>query len=507
MTFFNKNIKGDPNEHYRRIQLRVLYSFCMIIIIVSMFLTSIILEQSSKTMQKKVASLVAANSRQLQLNINSYLREVESTASLLFADESYYAYDATDETLDEYDKVVTEEKIVDRIVDIGLMENFSDFSIVYANDHTVGWLSKTTAGVFPDGGIYDTFEHYITNDKTESGWAFGVGGNTDRLYYVKRLNPDAILVASFYSKELNSVFEYPEELKGMTIRLINDEESILYSSEKTEIGQVLPKEIAAMMTDESNFTSINESYLLTSNQCTNGWRVVCTVSMDTIMEEYIQLKHSVYLTTAICVLIFIIAGMLILHKVTKPVDGLVSNLENKATVDELSGVYNKRAFEEQVNKFLAQAKSSDIKLFIMFDVDNFKQVNDRLGHAKGDFAIARMGHLLNRKLDSEGIIGRLGGDEFAYYKTFEQENPETIRNDVIFMMDDLLTAFAQEFMREHELCDVSLSAGVWLTDGSILFDDLYKKADSALYISKRNGKHQYTIYEEGMEDHAYENEK
>ena len=48
-----------------------------------------------------------------------------------------------------------------------------------------------------------------------------------------------------------------EELKGMTIRLINDEESILYSSEKTEIGQVLPKEIAAMMTDESNFTSIN----------------------------------------------------------------------------------------------------------------------------------------------------------------------------------------------------------------------------------------------------------
>ena len=118
-----------------------------------------------------------------------------------------------------------------------------------------------------------------------------------------------------------------------------------------------------------------------------------------------------------------------------------------------------------------------------------------------------MGHLLNRKLDSEGIIGRLGGDEFAYYKTFEQENPEMVRNDVISMMDDLLTAFVQEFMKEHELCDVSLSSGVWLTDGSILFDDLYKKADSALYISKRNGKHQYTIYDEGMEDHAYENEK
>lgn len=48
----------------------------------------------------------------------------------MFADEKYYAYDATDESMDEYHRVVSEEEITDRIVDIGLMENFSDFSIL-----------------------------------------------------------------------------------------------------------------------------------------------------------------------------------------------------------------------------------------------------------------------------------------------------------------------------------------------------------------------------------------
>ena len=502
MRFFKSKTKKDENENYRRMQFRIMYSFGLIIIVVSAVLAGVILERSSTVMRQKVASLVATDSHQLQLNINSYLKKVESTASLMFADEKYYAYDATDESMDEYHRVVSEEEITDRIVDIGLMENFSDFAILYSNDHSVGWLSKTTSGAFTNGGIYDTFAGCITNQKVDSGWAFGVGGNTDRLYYVKRLNPHAILVASFYSKELNSVFKYPEELKGITIRLINDEKQILYSSGKQEIGEKLPKEAAAMLVDESNFTAMNKKYLITSNQCSNGWRVVCSVSMNKIMKENDQLKRSVFLITAICVLIFISVGMIILKRATQPVDGLVSKLENEATIDALSGVCNKRAFQTQVVEELGRMAPENIKLFVMFDIDNFKQVNDKLGHAQGDLAIARMGRLLQENLDAAGTIGRVGGDEFSYYRSFRKEDMEYARARMTADMDGLLRAFAEEFTKEHEACNVSLSAGVCLISGNFAFEELSRKADSALYISKRHGKNQYTVYKEGMEDDA-----
>lgn len=502
MGFFRKKTKKDKNENYRKMQFRIMYSFGLIIIVVSAVLAGVILERSGTVMRQKVASLVAADSHQLQMNINSYLKKVESTASLMFADEKYYAYDATDESMDEYHRVISEEKITDRIVDIGLMENFSDFSIIYSNDHSVGWLSKTTSGAFPKGGLYDTFAGCITNQKVDSGWAFGVGGNTDRLYYVKRLNPHAVLVASFYSKELDSVFKYPEELKGITIRLINDEKQILYSSGKQEIGKKLPEVTASLLVDESNFSAMNKKYLVTSNQCSNGWRVVCSVSMNKIMKENDQLKRSVYLITSICVLVFVSIGMIILKRATQPVDGLVSKLENEAAIDALSGVCNKRAFHRQVTEELGRMAPENIKLFVMFDIDNFKQVNDKLGHAQGDLAIARMGRLLRKKLDAAGTIGRVGGDEFSYYRSFRKEDMEYAKTRMNADMDSLLKVFAEEFTMEYETCNVSLSAGVCLISGDFSFEELSRKADRALYISKRHGKNQYTVYREGMEDNV-----
>lgn len=499
----NKMYRTDKNENFQRIQIRVLYSFCILIITISTLLASSILVKSNDAMQKRVASLVAVNSHQLHLNINSYLKKIESTTSLMFADATYYEYDATDDSLSEYNKIVIEEKIVDRIVDIGLMENFSDFSIIYANDHTVGWLSKTTSSAFPNGGIYETFSDCIKNSKVESAWTFGIAGN-NHLYFIKRLNPNAVLVASVYNKELDSVFQYPEEIQELTIRLISENETILYSSEKDEIGEILSDEIADMLIDESDFTVKNDKYLVTSNKCTNGWRVVCTVSMKSIMSEYDSLKKSVIIITAICIFVFLAVGLFILRTVTKPVGGIVSNLENKASVDELSGLYNKRAFEETVNKKLQYINAENTKLFIMFDIDNFKKVNDEYGHGRGDEVIARMGRLLMDRLDNAGVYGRIGGDEFAYYRSFRKNDTKHANWFAKDLMDKLLDAFAKEFESEHEACKVSLSAGVCIADGNLKFEELYKNADTALYSSKNNGKNQYTIYEEAM-DHDKKN--
>ena len=212
-------------DRFKSFLLEILVVFFVVIMVMTAILDFVVLELSGRALQSNAANLIAANSRQIQLNINSYLERMETTCTLLFSDEAFYLYDATDESQDEYSRIKSEETIRSRIVDIGLMENYSDFGIVYANDHKVGWISHGTEHLFPEGDFYDTFSNYITNTKKNDGWCFGVRGGTDRMYYVKRLNPNAILVSAFYTRELSSVFIYPEQLEDMTIRLVNQDET------------------------------------------------------------------------------------------------------------------------------------------------------------------------------------------------------------------------------------------------------------------------------------------
>ena len=140
-------------------------------------------------------------------------------------------------------------------------------------------------------------------------------------------------------------------------------------------------------------------------------------------------------------------------------------------------------------------------MFAMFDMDNFKKINDTKGHAYGDAVIARMGKLLQQRLPEEYYKGRLGGDEFAVFAKFMTADLEMTKNRVESDMAVLHQAFRYEFKEEKELLSTSLSVGVTVcSKSSCDFNSVYKMADSALYISKRSGKDQITWYENGMEE-------
>lgn len=491
-------------EKFKWLQMEILGVYSVLIIIVTAFLTIMILGQSSQTIREKVSSLVAANSHQLELNIDSYLNKVETTATLLFSDEAYYLFDETDARLEEYEKVKNEELITNRIVDLGLMENFSDFGIVYADDYTVGWISNVTKGMFSDGGIYEEFADCISNERTNDGWIFGMHDNVDRLYYVKRLNPNAILVASFYTRELANVFRYPEELSEMTVRLVNNDNRIMFSSSEDEIGETLSEEIATQIKGKKKATVIGEQHLVNVNVCQDNWRVVCSMPTSVIMEEINELRNfTIYFALAL-VGVCVIIGLITIRRISKPVDTMVTDLEIKATSDQLSGLTNKISFEEKIKEKLQEKVSEQFLVMVVLDMDNFKQINDRLGHAYGDQVIVRMGYLLSGVFYKDMLIGRIGGDEFALFRMIdssdaEQMTKESVEKMICSQLDNLVEYFSDEFTKEMESCDISLSAGICVEQNdNESFESLYHKADAALYVSKRSGKSQYTIYQEGM---------
>lgn len=462
--------------------------FAVIMTVMTFVVTGILLKRTNETLQNYVSNLVAADSRQLELNIESYLNKVENTVSLLFSDEKYYGFDATDGSLSKYDRIQSEDEIEKEIVRLGLMENFSDFGIVYADDQNIGMISEVTTAMFPKGGMYQEFAGSINREKTMDGWSFGHQGNVDRLYYAKRLNDHAIALVSFYGRELETVFELPEQLKDMTIRLVDDENQILYSSDEGEIGSTLDDDIAKSIAGmDSSAALLSDDYLINCNSCSNGWRVVCTMPVQKLMEDSDALRTRLIWTVFIIAVLILAAGSFIYLRLSKSMNGVVNDLSDKAAHDLMTDLLNKQTFEESVSQELSSYTGKQANVFLMMDLDHFKQINDTLGHARGDEVIRRTARVLQSVLPKEYMIGWLGGDEFAAFAAYTDKDRDRAERDVHALMDALYDAFKAEF--RNEAGEITFSAGVVVMGpGEYTFADLYEQADRHLYDAKLQGK-------------------
>lgn len=483
---------------FQRMQMRILFAYIAIVFLMVAGLSTIILSVTDRIMSNKISALIAATSQQIEMNINNYMEKVEKTAILLYADDEYYQYDPTNSGLDEYETIQREDDIYVRLVELDLTENFCDFVICYSNGSNLGMLSKATSDLYKNDSMYDNMSQHLTDTLHESGWAFGVGGLQDRMYYLKRLNPDAIMVVSFYSRELSGAFRRPDQLDDMEINLINDEDIILYSSNVEDIGMPLEKYVSDILYSKSD--NLSSEYIVNLNTCENGWRVVCSVSKDTIFKELKRVRRDVLLGSVLFGMLFCAGGLFLITRLTKPFDKSVANLENKATMDRLSGLLNKLSFQDAVGRTLSTEEFGKTHAFIMCDMDNFKSINDTLGHAYGDEVIARMGKILGENYGSKYTVGRLGGDEFAMYGFFNDTPCENVLEEVKHDIERLFEIFDVEYAEEKQKLSISLSIGICVQNDERRFQSLYSHADEALYESKHGGKNRYTIYVPHEED-------
>lgn len=155
--------------------------------------------------------------------------------------------------------------------------------------------------------------------------------------------------------------------------------------------------------------------------------------------------------------------------------------------DSLTGLKNRAAFEDILEELLKK-KDANPALMIV-DLDNFKLVNDRLGHGKGDYLLAETAKIIHVCAGKGNVSARLGGDEFVV--VIPNSNEEEIVEIAAMMIEKMNDLLILE--NESDRVDVTISIGIAFADGDDM-QALYKKADIALYESKKNGKNQYQIY-------------
>ena len=167
-------------------------------------------------------------------------------------------------------------------------------------------------------------------------------------------------------------------------------------------------------------------------------------------------------------------------------------MRKDAVTDYLTGIYNRFGLEKQINETLdiLNEMEDNVSAFILLDLDNFKNVNDMLGHITGDKALKRVANILKQNFRNSDLVARLGGDEFVIFmKNIKDE--DIIPN----FMKRLLKNLNIEFTDGINTVKIAASIGVALfpKDGKT-FDELYKNADKALYSVKNNAKNGCTIY-------------
>lgn len=174
-------------------------------------------------------------------------------------------------------------------------------------------------------------------------------------------------------------------------------------------------------------------------------------------------------------------------------------LEQKAERDSLTDLYNKAKMRKLVEKHIRQADDTE-GAFLIIDIDDFKTINDTCGHLYGDEVLIKIANTILISAGMEDYAGRIGGDEFCVFcrgKNVGQHAVETAER---------ISRMADQIQLSGRRVTLSMGISRYPEDASS-YEELYQKADQALYRVKRSGKNAFSVYDKNYNYVDYASER
>jgi diguanylate cyclase (GGDEF)-like protein len=161
----------------------------------------------------------------------------------------------------------------------------------------------------------------------------------------------------------------------------------------------------------------------------------------------------------------------------------LERLNFKASHDELTGAYNRSGYD-----LLLSSVDLENVYMLLFDIDNFKEINDTYGHAVGDKVLIKLVSVLKRYFRSDDYVCRIGGDEFVVFMVHAAKPQQQ-------QIEEKITGINRELANtEDGLPSASVSVGIVHGSESSDAEDLFRKIDDAMYQAKQRGKNTYSFY-------------
>ncbi len=168
-----------------------------------------------------------------------------------------------------------------------------------------------------------------------------------------------------------------------------------------------------------------------------------------------------------------------------------NELRQLAQIDALTGLMNRSALWSEMSQFIDNHRPGERHALFYVDLDNFKSINDTYGHETGDRLLVTIGQRIRAAVRENDFVARIGGDEFLIFApvAISRSHCERIARRILTSLQDPFEIYGETF-------SISASFGISLfPDHATVIDELIRKADSAMYRSKRAGPNRFTFHE------------
>lgn len=302
-------------------------------------------------------------------------------------------------------------------------------------------------------------------------------------------NEEILKIAAKYSE--NFIFEYDLEKKRLRRKAGNG--NILFEEEITENlpQSVLDRKVLSRESEEEfqkAFLQIQnqESVMVTVRSSAEAQGQWFRILMKNLYDEKQQRINTVGVIENV-------TDVKLQEEMIREEKRGKEEFQNRAERDGLTGLYNSATASEKITQLLKAGKGQgESQLLVLLDLDNFKKINDTFGHYFGNQVLRDIAEILIGKFRHDDIVARMGGDEFAVF----------LLNTTGFeKMEHIFQGLVKECNRTYEKDgdSVTISASLGIAEApkqGQTFEELFQKADKALYEVKRKSKNGYQLYQE-----------
>ena len=197
--------------------------------------------------------------------------------------------------------------------------------------------------------------------------------------------------------------------------------------------------------------------------------IIRDVTQKVILEEVLEAREKQY------------------KELAKELERKNISLSERVSIDNLTGIKNRYYFDERIKEEVDLAKRQKVSFsLLLFDLDHFKLVNDNFGHDIGDKVLKRVTDAVSKIIRSYDIFARWGGEEFVVLM------PNTTEAEAVLAAEKIRKAVEDIIHPDIEKITISIGIAIWEVDDDV--DQIFVKADKALYTAKNQGRNRVIVY-------------
>lgn len=448
-----------------------------IIITVSFIVTMLlgaflILDQNTKASRENVYTM----NSQLSRSAASKLDKLESVSSRVFQRKRFIEYDASVYSkADSFEALRIEKDIETFFNSLSSVDNYNDFFFLYANNHTVGRVSKASNEAFGKD-TYEKVRSLLKNRK--SAWVTGLNGDFDRLYFLRSINSGTVFVSSMFTSEMKNIF--PEATAEHLSFLLADENgNVIFSVNRNSITDEALRKLKPEWDDGEPVTVDSLRFAASSDKCGDSWHVISVTDFSSRNSRYLRILFYCSAILAGAVIIVFFVGYLFSSS-KMPNNLIYRGAYSADTIDRLTGLIMNEALENVIIGKLDKCINGSTMVLLLVRIKNYDLISENYGESTVDEALVKVAGVLREFYGKNNTVGKTGENEFAVLADFTDFNlfkaHERMRSNVRQLEEELDKL---ELENERGMIRCAVGAAVY-PDDSDDYDTLYDNAKQAL---------------------------